>query len=204
MTKGYFAVFESVCKCGKTTIATKLTEALKTLNMPVLHKRGALSASKFSKKYNALNIKSLEYSSAFYWADAIFNTQNTISAMLRKEIVIQERYDLSIVSYREANGLIGDFLLLEEYLERGLLINPDLTVFLKAKPDVVFERIIYGEDTSAADLEFLDNSEKLLSMQNIILSYIKKLERNYISIETDKVSVDGAVRIIIEEILKTQ
>lgn len=204
MKKGVFVVFESAPKCGKTAAATQLEERMEVVGERVLHKRGALSVSEFAENYKGLKVDDdIGYSTAFYWADTVFDTGDCIAPALAQEVtVIQERYDLSVVAYREIHGYEGDFFLLKEYRKRGMIIDPDLTVFLTAAPETVFERIKQGADSSVVDLAFVNETKKFQGMQDSIRQHLEDLGRNYITIETDMISVEETVDIVMNEMVK--
>ena len=195
---GFFLVFESAAKCGKSTLATGLTRYLESKKHEILHKRGALSNSEFSRQIKLQNICDLGYSSAFYWADCIFDTNDTVKpAITSGKFVLQERYDLSILTFREIHGLKSDFILLDEYLERHLLISPDLTVLLKADPRSVLNRIRNSADSSEIDLIFLSRPDLVTAMNERLEYHLNRLGRKYITLDTVANTVSDCQQKII-------
>jgi len=200
--QGLFVVFESASKCGKTTLVHLLAEGLssKYPNQEVITHHGALSESEFAQKVKAANIEDLGYSTAFYWSDIIFHTIDTIRPALQDgKFIIHDRYDLSIVAWREIHGYSNDMILQDEYLNRGFLINPDLTVYLDPQIDVVLERIRQS-DSSLMDLTFLKYPERFTQMQDSIQKHLLRLNRNHILINTSKDAPEACQVIILDVI----
>jgi len=186
-TRGHLIAFESASKCGKTTLAKLLADKLAANNPGnrIASERGALSRSAFAKKVAGENICDVAYSSSFYWADIVFHTADIIiPIMTGGGVVVQDRYDISIVAYREIHGLSKDHILLDEYLKRGMIIHPDLTVYLDPEPEIAFERIRNSQDSSPIDMQFLQNPSMFLFMQERIRNHIVRLGRNYLALDT--------------------
>ncbi len=184
---GVFIVFESASKCGKTTLARMLKEELEMRGShQVIANRGALSRSSFTAKISKPLLNDIGYSSAFYWADVLFNTRDNILPGLqaRECVVIQDRYDLSIVAYHEIHGLWDDEMLLDEFLSRNMVVHPDLTVFLQPDPDVALQRIRSSEDSTAVDVQFVYHPENLARMQERFLHHLIRLKRNFLVLDT--------------------
>lgn len=202
MKEGFFLVFESAPKCGKTTLARLLADKIFSLDKKQLtmSQRGALSQSDFSKKMSG-SIKDIGYSTAFYWADLIFSTADCIAGVLQKGgIVIQDRYDLSIITYREVHGFKYDYLLLDEYLKREMIVSPNLTVFLNPPLETILKRIRESNLSSSVDKEFFDHQEMIKEIQLRIKQHLKRLERNYITLDTEEMSCEECVSCILDSI----
>lgn len=200
--RGFFLVLEATSKCGKTTLSKLLQKRLiEKGQRKVILKRGALSTSKFGTVINNLRIQDIGYSSAFYWADLLFDTMDCIKKALScGSIIIQDRYDLSIVTYREINNFYLDSFLLDEYLKRNLLLHPDLTVFLNPPAEVIIKRIKESEENSSIDLQFLDYPEKINLMQERIEYHLKRLNRNYINLNTSAINRDECLELIMKKL----
>jgi len=199
---GLFVVFESAPKCGKTTLATEVVKSLQIeLNTTVEHKRGALSNTPFASEIKSRKITDLGYSSAFYWADCIFDTQDFIRpTILKGNIIIQERYDLSIATFREIHGFQHDELLLDNYLQHGMLIHPDLTIFLRPDPELIVKRISSHNKSTDIDKMFIKNPLLINSMQTRLEHHIKRLHRKYLVIDTGKNNINTCISIIMDSI----
>ena len=205
MCKSLFVVFESVSKCGKTTLAKALESRIKAVNplCEVFHKRGALSESPFGKEVTKRNIKDLGYSTAFYWADLVFDSQNTQSLLQRdSSVVIQERYDLSIVAYREMHGFYDDRLLLDAYHKRKMLLTPDLTVFLDAPTEVIIERINNSNESTNIDKAFGKNAGEINAFQQSIRAHLNDTGRSTLLLNTFEYSVQRCLELTHAEITK--
>jgi thymidylate kinase len=200
---GLFVAFESAPKCGKSTLAALLKKQLETARgSTVLLNRGALSVSEFSKKIDDKINEDTAYSTAFYWADAVFNTSDSIVPMLQRRdgVVIQDRYDLSIVVYREIHGLNGDAMLLDEYLKRGMIVHPDITVFPRPDPEVVFERIRNDPMSSAVDRKFEEYRDRLIRAQDLYQRHLTRLGRRVITLDTHLMTPEECVGEIVCQI----
>ena len=206
--KGLFVAFESAPKCGKTTLSTKLASSMHQAfpNRAILWGHGALSNSEFAAKVKNRIITDIRYSTAFYWADLIFYTQDVIIPNLQKNnIVIQDRYDLSIISYREVYGLYHDEILLEEYLKREFILHPDLTVFLEPSRDIMCERIRHAPESSSIDKAFLDAPPRLDAIQDRTRHYLAKFKRATLTLNTGSLSIDECINCILGELqIKTK
>ena len=205
MYKSLFIVFESVSKCGKTTLANGLEARLKAVDplCEVSHKRGALSESPFGKEVTKRNIEDLGYSTAFYWADLVFDSQDTQSLLQRdSSIIIQERYDLSIVAYREIHGFFDDRLLLDAYHKRKMLLTPDLTVFLDAPTEVIIERINSSKESTNIDRAFGKKAREIDAFQHLIRAHLNDMGRRNLHLDTSENSVQKCLELIHEEITK--
>lgn len=203
--RGYFIVFESAPKCGKSTLAREVVKRIENLwNKNILHKRGALSTSVFAKKITDRKIdKNLEYSSSFYWSDAIFDTADTILPNLNDgNLIIQERYDMSIVSYREIHGLNDDIFLLEEYLKRGLIIDPDITIVPYADIEIIKERIEVNSDSTEIDKKFIEKMKQHELMQQRIVYHLDRLGRRYVLIDTGKNGINESADVLVDKIME--
>lgn len=200
--KGRLVVFESAPKCGKTTLAKKLVDQL-TICEPkrkVIAERGALSRSKFARKIAQENIHDLAYSTSFYWADILFHNMDVvIPAIANGDMVVHDRYDLSIVTYRETYGLDKDYILLDEYLKRKMIIVPDLTIYLKPDPEIAYERIRNAADSSLIDREFLHDPSRFLLMQERIYYHIIRLDRRYLTLDTGSYSQEECIAEILRQ-----
>jgi len=199
---GKFLVFEATSKCGKTTLSKMLKDRLENdLQQEVILKRGALSTSEFGQKVGRLSIADLGYSSSFYWADLVFDTMDCIKHEINAgKIVIQDRYDLSVVTYREIHGMQYDSILLDEYLQRGMMIKPDLTIFLRPPLDAVIRRIKESSDSTEIDKKFLSCPEKLEWMQTRIEHHLVRLNRNFVMYDTDDIGALGCLELIMKKI----
>lgn len=205
MNRGLFVVFESVSKCGKTTLANGLEARLKVAYplCEVFHKRGALSRSDFGKEVTKRNIEDLGYSTAFYWADLVFDSQDTQSLLQRdSSIIIQERYDLSIVAYREIHGFFDDCLLLDAYHKRKMLLTPDLTVFLDAPTEVIIERINSSCESTNVDKAFGKKAREIRAFQQLIRNHLNDMGRHTLHLDTSEKSIQECLRLTHEEITK--
>ncbi|MFA4818781.1 MAG: hypothetical protein WC621_02995 [Patescibacteria group bacterium] len=199
---GLFIVFESPPKCGKTTLAIELVKLLRNNSKQIIrHKRGALSNSPFSSEVKSKEITDLGYSTAFYWADCIFDTSDSIlPSIARGETVVQERYDLSITTFREIHNLNADSLLLDEYLRRNLLINPHLTIILQANPDIILKRIKDNSNSTEIDHLFFNKPDLISTMQERLIYHVTRLHRNYLMLDTEKNSINECLSIISQVI----
>jgi thymidylate kinase len=202
---GLFVVFESAPKGGKTTLSAALDARLNqeafATGRPVVLGRGALTNSEFAAAVKYRVITDIGYSTAFYWADLAFYTQDVIVPTLENNgIMIQDRYDLSIISYREVYGLYHDEILLEEYLKRGSLLNPDLTVFLEPSRDVMCERIQLDTESSPIDRAFLDAPPRLDALQDRTRHYLQRFNRRTLSLDTGPLSVEECIARVLEEL----
>ena len=183
-----------------TPSSTKLTTLT---NAPIIHQRGALSTSLFGQEVSQRRINDIGYSTAFYWTDAVLDTIDTIIPKLKDgNIIVQERYDLSITSFREIHGFKDDTLLLDTFLQRGMLIHPHLTILAQADCATVSERIINGTDSSSIDHDFLNHLEKITAMTESIRGHIVRLHRNHIILDTQKHSINECINQIITAINK--
>jgi len=203
MKKGFFLAFESAPKSGKTTLINLLADEIKkTDNKRLLDvSRSALSKSGFAEEVKSKKINDIGYSTAFYWADVIFDTQDRILPVLQSGgIVLKDRYDLSLVTYRESNNFNYDYLLLEEYIKRGMVIDPNFTVLLRPDKDIVVNRIKNNSDSSAIDKEFLDNPDKILTIQARTEYHLKKFQRQYIILDTGVLTQEECINAIINQI----
>lgn len=199
---GFFLVFESAPKCGKTTLARLLADKIRGMDDSglVISKRGALSQSDFGKAVHSRCISGIGYSTAFYWADLIFDVTDCIMPVMQQGgIVIQDRYDLSIVAYREVNHFAHDYFLLKEYKKRGMIINPDLTIFLNPSPEIILSRIEEHPDSSPIDREFLKYPDKISLIQAKTEHYLKDLQRQYIALDTDIMNKQECIACIIKQ-----
>lgn len=202
MKKGFFLVFESAPKGGKTTLAGLLTAQLKSMvgSRLLISGRSALSKSDFAEFIKQKQINDIGYSTAFYWADIVFDTHDSIMPILQQEgIVIKDRYDLSIVTYREVKNFSHDYFLLREYIARGMIINPNLTIFLNPSPEVTLGRIKENPDSSLIDKEFLKYPDGISIIQARIEYYLKGLQRQYIVLDTGTINKQECIACIIKQ-----
>ncbi|MDP3779383.1 MAG: hypothetical protein Q8R30_05070 [bacterium] len=202
--QGLFIVFESAPKGGKTTLSTELAKRLRheSANKQILWGRSALTNSTFASEVKSRDISDLGYSTAFYWADLIFYTHDVIAPNVKNgAIVVHDRYDLSIVSYREAYGLHHDELLLKEYLKREMILNPDLTVFLDPPIQVMLARIAHATESSSVDRAFLNAPVGLDYIQKRMRHYLARFNRRFLTLDTDSLGIDECVTNILEAVL---
>ena len=166
----------------------------------VTHKRGALTESPFGKQVAALRLGDVAYSTAFYWADLVFDTSDTRELLDRGYIVIQERYDLSVVAYRRMHSLDHDELLQRAYLDRGMLMAPDLTVFLDPSKDKVLERIRSSPDSSSVDRALLSSPESIDIFQASLREQLEQLGRMHITLDTSVLGMEQCVAQITHQL----
>ncbi len=200
---GYFLVFESGPKGGKTTLAAALAGTLggKQLAREIVTGRSALTDSPFAAKVKECGISSLEYSTAFYWADLVFNTCDVIRPRRKAgSVVIYDRYDMSIVTYREAYGLKDDQLLADAYEERGMVFPPDLTVFLDPPTETMLERIARCQESSDIDRAFLADPQKLWFIQERMRHHLRRKGRPTLTLDTAQLSVAQCVDQIVARV----
>lgn len=201
--QGLFIVFESAPKAGKTTLSTQLAKRLRheSAYTQILWGRSALTNSTFASEVKSRDINNLGYSTAFYWADLVFYTHDVIAPNVENgTIVVHDRYDLSIVSYREAYGLHHDELLLNEYLKRGMILNPDLTVFLDPPVEVMLARIAHATDSSPIDTAFLDAPSSLDYIQKRIRHYLNRFDRRFLTLDTASLGIEECISCVLETV----
>lgn len=198
--KGLYIVFEAPPKSGKTTLVGALATSLRqTLpNRTIVSNRGALSKSTFGKSIQTLSLMDdVAYSSSFFWADLIFDTQDFIvPALANGHIVVQDRYDLSIVTFRNLHGLVHDDILLKEYRHRGMIIDPDLTVLLDPGYETGLRRMLVGADTSKIDRDFYLLPENYDYLMSLYRRHLRQMNRNFLELDTKKLSIDECVQKI--------
>ncbi len=199
-TRGLLLVFESAPKCGKTTLSAELAGALRqsSLGQAVMLGRCALSNSEFATTVKSRNITDLGYSTAFYWADLIFYAHDVLSPHLAKGgIIVQDRYDLSIVCHREVYGLSDDEILLDGYLQRGMIPCPDLTIFLNPPWEVICNRIKSDPKGSPIDKEFLEVPSRIGAIQERIQYHLSRLDRQFVVLDTAALTIQESIRCIL-------
>ena len=188
MYPGSLIVFESVSKCGKTTLSRMLWEHLRQhhAERPVMYSHGAPTGVLFPEGWPKEVMRDIAYSTAFFWADLIFHTQDRIVPTVTSElgIAIQDRYDLSIVSYRQAHDYHWDHVMLEGFLQRKLILTPKLTVFLDADFEVVRERILRDENSTEIDRGFIGSPDRFRTMQRSIRDGLASLNRESLELDT--------------------
>lgn len=199
---GTFIAFEGPPKSGKTTLSTALANRLET-NHPdktVSLERAMLSNSPFAKTIKSLPLMSdIGYSTAFLWADTVFHTQDAvIPTVVSGGIAIQDRYDLSMVTYREMKGMVNDHLILDEYLSRGLVINPDLTVLLDPGWEAGYQRMLAGADTTNLDRDFYRDRSNYGILIDLYRKHLKRLGRHAIKLDTARLSVNDCLEILMQ------
>lgn len=201
--RGIFVTFESGSKGGKTTLTGALSTTLRDqlTHRQVTQGRSALTESPFASEVKRRNITSLEYSTAFYWADLVFHTHDSIVPNLKSgDVVVYDRYDVSILAYREAYGLHDDDLLLDGFVARGMILNPDLTVFLNPPLEVMLDRINKSEDGSDIDRAFLNSPQRLAEIQRRTEHHLVRMNRKFVTLDTALHDVDQCVDQLLTHI----
>lgn len=131
--KGFFLVLEGIDGSGKTSIAFKLLERLKSSGYRVLYTY---------EPYDSLYVKALkteynEYRDAYldaltYAADRLIHVRTVIEPYLyRGYVVICDRYFYSSVAYQTAQGAPLEWVM---EINRPAL-HPDLAIYLDVDPE---------------------------------------------------------------------
>lgn len=158
-----FVVLEGMCQSGKTSLAKRLEAELAQAGQTVFYNHGALTYTETGQAF-AKNIDqmSIAFSTSFYLADLVQNTQRGILPRLHEnQIIIQDRYVNSILTYRRAySALTGEYLdtqpVVDLYLTLGLLIQPGLELFCLPPVEIIRERLNKARQTSVHDF-YLEN-----------------------------------------------
>jgi dTMP kinase len=186
--KGAFIVIEGLDGSGKTTqakiIALKLQQRHKTLLTfePSKGKIGKLIRNQFlyGEKRPCISIEALLFA-----ADRIEHVENVIKpALVRKEIVISDRYYYSSLAYQGSAGL--DLEWIKTINQKAL--KPDLALFIDVDPEVTLCRLKRKKS-------IMENLETQKEVREIYLEFVD-------SGELKRVDGNGPKKLVAQEVLK--
>jgi thymidylate kinase len=167
-----FIVIEGMCQSGKTTLARRLVDELSQQEHTVFYNHGALTYTTVGRAFTeVIDEMSIALSTSYYLADLVQDsTRNLLPKLQANQVVIQDRYAKSIITYRRAfSQLTGDYLeiqpVVDLYLELELLIQPKLELFCLPPLDVIRGRMEKARETTVHRF-YLDNPDFLELVYN--------------------------------------
>ena len=185
-----FVVIEGIDGCGKSSVARLVAERIG--RRAVLTREPTESwIGKAVRKGDRDQISPFT-DALLFMADRVLHTE-WISGLLRKKLVISDRYYHSTVAYQAANlqkEFNGDAF---NWLEANLKISlhPDLTVLLVIPPQVALKRV--GKRGR------LSRFEKLGFLTKVHNNYLKlaKLDRSIVKVDANQ-DLDTVVDEVLE------
>ncbi|MEM1844976.1 MAG: dTMP kinase [Ignisphaera sp.] len=138
--KGLFVVIEGIDGSGKTTIAKKLVEKLKSMGYEAEYTYEPF-ASPFSqalKQYiDTYGGAEPEIEALAMALDRLYHIRKVVLPLLNEGfIVISDRYLYSSIAYQGARGIDLDWI----YLVNRYAIEPDVAIYLRVPFDIALER----------------------------------------------------------------
>jgi dTMP kinase len=155
---GSFFVFEGIDGTGKSTQCRLLAEALTSRGYAVVQTREPTDGM-WGRKIRELANKGIRNDPAYELELFVRDRKQHIAqlilpALMRKQIVIQDRYFLSSVAYQGCRGL-DPKAILQQHLEFAPL--PTRTFLIEISPLVALERIQQYRNASLDAFETLTN-----------------------------------------------
>lgn len=158
MTKGKFITFEGGECSGKTSIITKVCEALEKNNIPYISTRepGGIEISEQIRNIilDVKNTAMTEQTEALLYAASRMQhlAERVLPAINAGKIVICDRFlDSSIAYQGYARGLGLDAVLQINHF--ALEHMPDVTFFIDVTPDIALKRLANRDKSDRLDLE---------------------------------------------------
>jgi len=183
-------VFEGPDGVGKTTIISRIAEALRQEGLKV-HVTSEPSSSQIGELIRGWllrqQVEPPHVYALLFTADRYLHVYSEVMPMLRQGyVVLQERYKESTIVYQSAMGLETSWLeTLNKYLP-----DPDLTIVLDLEVDKLVERV----SSRRKDIEIFESRTFLEKVRSLYLQRAR--ERGYLVIYTG--DLDRAYRQVLQ------
>jgi len=184
--KGKFIVCEGLDCAGKTTTIKKAMECLED----TVYLKGLGSNTRvgqYAKRHpSTLN----------FLIELLYVTYKRIIPALRfGKTVIQDRYDISIITYPDATKWYNKLII---KLIKPLLKEPDLLVYFTVSEDVRRERLIASSYNKYHSL--LLEKDNLNCREKLYDDYINQYENRKCFIDTTHSSIENSMKLLINNI----